>query len=140
MIDDTVNGRTDDHPAFLRLWKVAEPVGAVMCMPQGGETLVRQRSARDHLPNTIGNVVDRAVTVAAMVFGGVMDRCPDLLVCLAHGGGYTCDGLGRMDRGYQVRPEAWVNGPRPRSASLSRERGGCGPGGMKNVCKGQYLI
>jgi aminocarboxymuconate-semialdehyde decarboxylase len=120
MIDDTVNGRTYDYPAVLRLWKVAEPVGAVMCMPQWGEMLVRQRSACDYLPNTIGNVVDRAVPVAAIVFGGVMDRCPDLRVCRAYGGSYTCDGIGRMDRGWQVRSGAWVNGPQPPSASLSQ--------------------
>ena len=94
-------------------------MGAVMCIPQGGETLVRQRLDRDHLPNTIGNVVDRAVTASAMVSGGVMDRCPDLRVCLAHGGGYMCDGLGRMDRDWQVRAEAWVNGQQPPRAPLS---------------------
>ena len=64
------------------------------------------RLNRYHLPNTIGNLVDRAVTFASFVFGGVMDQCPDLKICLAHGGGYTCYGIGRMDRGWQVRSEA----------------------------------
>jgi aminocarboxymuconate-semialdehyde decarboxylase len=63
---------------------------------------VRQQLVRDHPPNTIGNVVTRVVTVAAIVFGGVMDRCPDLRVCLAHRGGYTCEGIGRMDRGWRL--------------------------------------
>jgi aminocarboxymuconate-semialdehyde decarboxylase len=113
MIDDKVNGRTFDEPEFLPLWKAAEQMGALMFIHQGGETLVTPRLDRYHLPNTIGNLVDRAVTFASFVFGGVMDACPDLKVCLAHGGGYTCFGIGRMDRGWQVRSEARINIQQP---------------------------
>jgi aminocarboxymuconate-semialdehyde decarboxylase len=121
MIDDKVNGRTFDEPEFLPLWKAAEQMGALMFIhQQGGETLVKSRSNRYHLPNTIGNLVDRAVTFASFVFGGVMDACPDLKICLAHGGGYTCYGIGRMDRGWQVRSEARVHITQPPSAYLRR--------------------
>ena len=47
-----------------------------------------------------------------------MDKFPDLTVCLCHGGGYTCFGIGRMDRGWQVRPEARVNISKPPSEYL----------------------
>jgi aminocarboxymuconate-semialdehyde decarboxylase len=121
MINDTVNGRTVDDPELLPLWKAAEQMGAVMFVhQQGGDTLVTPRSNRYHLPNTIGNLVDRAVTFASLVFGGVMDACPDLRVCLAHGGGYTCFGIGRMDRGWQVRSEARVNIQKPPSTYLNK--------------------
>jgi aminocarboxymuconate-semialdehyde decarboxylase len=120
MIDDKVNGRTYDEPEFLPLWRAAEQMGALMFIHQGGDTLVEQRIDRYHLPNTIGNLVDRAVTFACFVFGGVMDACPDLKICLAHGGGYTCFGIGRMDRGWQVRSEARVNIQRPPSAYLNK--------------------
>ncbi len=121
MIDDHVNGNTYDDPEFLPLWKAAEEMGAVMLVhQQGGQTLVRDRNHRYHLHNTIGNLVDRAVTFASFVFGGVMDACPDLKVCLCHGGGYTCFGAGRMDRGWQVRSEARVNISKPPSAYLNK--------------------
>ena len=121
MIDDHVNGNTYDDPEFLPLWKAAEEMGAVMLVhQQGGQTLVRDRNPRYHLHNTIGNLVDRAVTFASFVFGGVMDACPDLKVCLCHGGGYTCFGAGRMDRGWQVRSEARVNISKPPSAYLDK--------------------
>ena len=64
--------------------------------------------------------MDRTVTFASLVFGGVMDRFPDLKICLAHGGGYACFGIGRMDRGWQVRPEARVNIQTPPSEYLQR--------------------
>lgn len=120
MIDDKVRGRTYDDPEFLPLWKAAEQMGALMFIHQGNPTLVKARADRYHLPNTIGNLVDRAVTFASFVFGGVMDACPDLKICLAHGGGYTCFGIGRMDRGWQVRSEARVHIQRPPSAYLNK--------------------
>ncbi len=120
MIGDQVNGKTFDEPEFLPLWKAAEASGAVMLIHQGGGTIVSPRSNRYHLPNTIGNLADRAVTFASFVFGGVMDACPDLRVCLCHGGGYTCYGIGRMDRGWQVRREARVNIPQPPSKYLDK--------------------
>ena len=120
MINDQVNERTLDEPEFLPFWKAAEQLGALILFHQAGDTIVSSRIRRYHLPNTIGNLADRAVTFASLVFGGVMDACPDLKICLAHGGGYTCYGIGRMDRGWQVRPEARVNISQPPSTYLRR--------------------
>ena len=121
MINDHVNGRTFDEPELLPFWKAAEQLGAVIFVhQQGGNTVVTPRTKRYHLFNTIGNLADRAITFASLVFGGVMDQCPDLKVCLAHGGGTTCFGIGRMDRGWQVRSEARAHIQQPPSAYLRR--------------------
>jgi aminocarboxymuconate-semialdehyde decarboxylase len=120
MIDDKINGRTLDEPEFLPFWKAAEQLGAMILFHQGGETIVNSRINRYHLPNTIGNLADRTVTFASLVMGGVMDACPDLKICLSHGGGYTCYGIGRMDRGWQARPEARAHISQPPSAYLRR--------------------
>ncbi len=117
MIDDKINGKTFDEPEFLPLWRAAEQMGAIIFIHQGGQTLVEPRSNQYHLPNSIGNLVDRAVTFASFVMGGVMDACPDLKICLAHGGGYACYGVGRMDRSWDV---GRLNIPQPPSAYLSR--------------------
>src|SRR5262249_59508058 len=109
MINDQVNGRTFDEPGFLPFWKAAEQMGALLFIHQARPTLVTQRTTRYHLPNTIGNLVDRAVTFASFVFGGVMDACPDLRICLAHGGGYTCFCICPLDPRWQVR----LRGPVP---------------------------
>jgi aminocarboxymuconate-semialdehyde decarboxylase len=119
-INDHVNGRTFEEPEFRPFWKAAEQMGAVIFFHQAGETLVAQRSTRYHLPNSIGNLVDRAVTFATLVHGGVMDAHPDLKIVLGHGGGYTCYGIGRMDHAWQVRSEARVHTTQPPSAYLSR--------------------
>ena len=119
-INDHVNGRTLEEPEFRPFWKAAQELGALVFFHQGGDTVVPPRSARYHLPNTIGNLADRAVTFATLVFGGVMDEFPDLKICLGHGGGYTCYGIGRMDHGWQVRSEARVHITQPPSAYLGR--------------------
>jgi aminocarboxymuconate-semialdehyde decarboxylase len=119
-INDHVNGRNFDEPEFLPFFKAAEEMGAVIFFHQAGETLVTARNKRYHMPNTIGNLVDRAVTFATLVHGGVMDECPDLKIVLGHGGGYTCYGIGRMDHGWQVRSEARTHITQPPSAYLNR--------------------
>lgn len=120
MVGDHVNGKTYDDPEFLPLWKAAEELGAVILIHQGGPTVVNPRSSSYHLPNSIGNLVDRTVTFSSFVFGGVMDRYPDLKICLSHGGGYACFGIGRLDRGWQVRPEARANIQQPPSSYLKK--------------------
>ncbi|MDP6454041.1 MAG: amidohydrolase family protein [SAR202 cluster bacterium] len=120
MINDHVNGKTYDAPEFRPFWLAAERLGALIFIHQGDPTLVSARSDRYHLFNTIGNLVDRTVTFASLVFGGVIDRFPELKICLAHGGGYACFGIGRMDRGWQVRPEARVHLQTPPSEYLRR--------------------
>jgi len=119
-INDHINGRTLEEPEFRPFWKAAEQMGALVFFHQAGETLVTARSTRYHLPNTIGNLVDRAVTFATLVFGGVMDECPSLKICLGHGGGYTCYGIGRLDHGWKTRAEARVHITQPPSTYLRR--------------------
>jgi aminocarboxymuconate-semialdehyde decarboxylase len=117
-INDHVNGRTLEEPEYRPFWKAAEQMGALVFFHQSADTLVSPRSRRYHLPNSIGNLVDRAVTFATLVHGGVMDAHPDLRIVLGHGGGYTCYGIGRMDHAWQVRSEARAHITRPPSTYL----------------------
>lgn len=120
MINDHINERTLDAPEYLPFWKAAEQLGALILFHQAGETVVSSRIKRYHLPNTIGNLADRTLTFATLVHGGVLDACPDLKICLSHGGGYTCYGIGRLDRSWQARPEARAHTSQPPSAYLRR--------------------
>jgi aminocarboxymuconate-semialdehyde decarboxylase len=59
-----------------------------------------------YLRNFVGNPLETTVAAASMIFGGVIDRLPNLKVGLSHAGGYAALAIGRMDHGHQVRPEA----------------------------------
>uniref|UniRef100_A0A0E9WLK4 2-amino-3-carboxymuconate-6-semialdehyde decarboxylase n=1 Tax=Anguilla anguilla TaxID=7936 RepID=A0A0E9WLK4_ANGAN len=40
-----------------------------------------------------------------MIFGGVFEKFPKLKVCFAHGGGSFPYTVGRIEHGFQVRPD-----------------------------------
>jgi aminocarboxymuconate-semialdehyde decarboxylase len=101
-ISDHVNGHTLDEKQFEPFWKAVEDAGAAVFFHQCGRTLVEDRTTRYGLPNTVGNLVERALTFGTLVFGGVMDRFPDLKLCLGHAGGYTAFGIARMDKGWSA--------------------------------------
>jgi aminocarboxymuconate-semialdehyde decarboxylase len=101
-IGDHVNGVTLDDPRFYPFWKAVEELGAVVFFHQCSSTVVEARTGRYGLPNVIGNLVERAITFGTLVYGGIMDRFPDLKLCLGHAGGYTAFGVARMDKGWQA--------------------------------------
>jgi len=98
MIDDHVAGLTYDDPRFLPFFQTAQDLGALLFFHQGGTTCVTTRIDRYKLPNAVGNLTERTLLFATLVFGGVLDRFPDLNLLLAHGGGYVPYGVARMDK------------------------------------------
>lgn len=98
MVSDHVAGKTYDEPEFMPFFQAAERLGAIVFFHQGGDTCVGFRTSRYKLSNAVGNLTERTLTYSALVFGGVLDRCPDLKLLLAHGGGYTAYGVARLDK------------------------------------------
>jgi aminocarboxymuconate-semialdehyde decarboxylase len=120
-LDTAVNGDNWDDPRFLPLFKAAEAMGAVLFFhPQPQHNFMLERTQRYGLANSLGVIVEDTLIVAILIFGGILDACPDLKVCIAHGGGLACFGMGRLDRGWQVRTEARERIARPPSAYQRR--------------------
>jgi aminocarboxymuconate-semialdehyde decarboxylase len=120
MIGDHVNELMYDDVRFRPLWKAAEDMGAILFLHQASPTLVASRFDRYHLSNTVGNPVERTLSFAALVFGGVLDAYPRLRFVLGHGGGYAAYAAGRMDWGWRWRAEAREHIARPPSEYLTR--------------------
>ena len=120
-LDTVVNGETWDEPKFLPFFRAAESMGAALFYhPQPQHNLMLERTRKYALNNSVGVPVEDTLLVSALIYGGVMENCPDLKVCIAHGGGPACFGMGRLDRGWQVRSEARVNISRPPSYYMNR--------------------
>jgi aminocarboxymuconate-semialdehyde decarboxylase len=128
MVNDHVNGRTYDEPEFLPFWEAAEELGALVFFHQGD---YRFQVGRYFLDNSIGNLVERAVTFGTLAAGGVLDRFPDLKLLLAHAGGYAPYAVARMDKAagafppdtaspppYKGKPEYAAPAEKPPSAYL----------------------
>lgn len=97
-IGDHVNGLTYDDGCFRPFFQAAEALGAIVFFHQSGPTVVTERIDRYQLSNSIGNLTDRTITYASLVYGGVLDAFPRLKPLLAHGGGYAAFGAARMDK------------------------------------------
>jgi aminocarboxymuconate-semialdehyde decarboxylase len=103
-IGSHVRGRNLDDPALEPLWKTASELGAFLLVhPQkiAGEN----RQTSFYLRNLVGNPLDTTIAAASLVFGGVLERYPDLKFCLSHGGGFVPYQTGRWIHGWNVRPE-----------------------------------
>jgi aminocarboxymuconate-semialdehyde decarboxylase len=104
-LDTQVNGEQWDEPKFLPLFKAAESMGAVLFYhPQPQNNFLAQRIRRHGLSNSLGVILDDAIVTAVLICGGVLEKCPDLKVCIAHGGGPACYAMGRLDRNWHGRP------------------------------------
>lgn len=115
-LDTHVNGVQWDDPKFLPFFKAAESMGAVLFYhPQPQHNFLMERTDRDGLFNSLGVILDDAIVTAILICSGVLEACPDLRVCIAHGGGPACYTMGRLDRAWHGRPEA-RRIPKPPSA------------------------
>lgn len=95
---DTGNGNLDDD-SVEPFWEAAENLRALVLIHPSA-------SARVQLPyrlgNFVGNPSDTTLAIARLMFGGVLDRHPDLRICLVHGGGFLPYQAGRLERGFRV--------------------------------------
>ena len=120
-LDTIVNGENWDEPRFLPFFKAAAAMGAVLFFhPQPQHNFMMERTTRYGLFNSLGVIVEDAIVVAILVFGGILDACPDLKVCVAHGGGPACYAMGRLDRGWRGTPAERRSIPQPPSSYQRR--------------------
>ncbi len=120
-LDTVVNGENWDEPRFLPLFKAAEAMGAVLFFhPQPQHNFMTERAGRYRLVNSLGVIVEDAIVVAILILGGILEACPELKACIAHGGGPACFAMGRIDREWRGRPESRQNIKRPPSSYQRR--------------------
>jgi len=65
------------------------------------------------LPWLVGMPAETTRAICSMIFGGVFERLPGLRVYFSHGGGAFAFTLGRIEHGFNVRPDlVAVDNPR----------------------------
>ncbi len=104
-ISTHVDGRDLDHPDFEPVWRAAAARGAVVFIHPWGCSL-GERLGVNFLGNTVGQPVETTLALSRLIFGGVLDRHPDLKLLAAHGGGYLPTYIGRSDHAWAARPDA----------------------------------
>ncbi len=104
-ISTSAAGRDFSDPCYEPFFAAAEALGAFVFVHPWGCGL-GHRLSRFYLGNIVGQPAETTLALSHLIFGGVLDRYPELVVCGAHGGGYLPQYIGRADHAYQVRPES----------------------------------
>jgi len=104
LVGTNIDGLDWDDPGLFRVLEAASELGALLFVhPARGRANPFLKNY--HLKNLIGNPLETTVAIGSLIFSGVLDRLPDLKLCFAHGGGYGCLGIARMDHGAKARAE-----------------------------------
>ena len=100
-----VNGVYFDHPQFEPLFAAIQELNVPIFF-HPDEVLGEERLKDYWLIRLIGNPHEAASALAHLIFGGVLERYPDLKVCFPMGGGSFAHLLGRITRDWSVTPGA----------------------------------
>jgi aminocarboxymuconate-semialdehyde decarboxylase len=65
----------------------------------------QQKMPKYWLPWLVGMPAESTLALCSLIFGGVLERLPRLRVAVAHGGGSFASTIGRIEHGFQVRPD-----------------------------------
>lgn len=57
------------------------------------------------LPWLVGMPAETSRAICSLIFSGTLERCPDMRICFAHGGGSFPSTVGRIEHGFDVRPD-----------------------------------
>jgi aminocarboxymuconate-semialdehyde decarboxylase len=103
-IGSNIMGKNLDEPEFEPVWQVANRHSAFL-MVHPNNVAGADRLRNYYLGNLIGNPLDTTIAAACLVFGGVIERFPDIRFFMVHGGGFTPYQAGRWQHGWHVRAE-----------------------------------
>jgi len=115
-IGSHVNDWNLDRPELFPVFKRAAALGAAVFV-HPWDMLGAERMTKYWMPWLVGMPTETCLAICSMIFGGVLERLPELRVAFAHGGGSFPGTLGRIEHGFRVRPDlcATDNPVEPRS-------------------------
>jgi aminocarboxymuconate-semialdehyde decarboxylase len=93
-----------DAPELFPFFEAAADLGAAILIHpwdmMGGAEMPKY-----WLPWLVGMPAEQSRAACSLVFGGVLERLPQLRIMMAHGGGSFPYTIGRIEHGYSMRPD-----------------------------------
>jgi aminocarboxymuconate-semialdehyde decarboxylase len=103
-IGSNINDKNLSEPEFLPIFEACSRLGlAVMVHPwqmMGFDSMTKY-----WLPWLVGMPAETSRAACSMIFGGVLEQLPALRVCFSHAGGSFLPTLGRIEHGFNCRPD-----------------------------------
>jgi len=93
-----------DAPELFPFFEAAADLGcAILVHPW--DMMGRDSMPKYWLPWLVGMPAEQSRAACCLILGGVLERLPELRVCLAHGGGSFPYTIGRIEHGFRMRPD-----------------------------------
>ena len=108
-IGSHINGPNDVHwnldaPELFEFFEAAADLGAAILV-HPWDMMGTDSMPRYWLPWLVGMPAEQSRAACCLAFGGVLERLPKLRVALAHGGGSFPYTIGRIEHGFNMRPD-----------------------------------
>jgi len=103
-IGSHVNKQNLSDPVFDPVYAKAEELGASIFV-HPWDMMGQEDMQKYWLPWLVGMPAEVSRAICSMIFGGVFARFPRLRVAFAHGGGAFPITLGRVQHGFEARPD-----------------------------------
>ena len=103
-IGTNVNGKNLNDPALFPFYEAAEKLNCALFI-HPWDMFGQQDIQQYWLPWLVGMPAETARAICSLIFGGVFERFPLLRIAFAHGGGSFPYTIGRIEHGFNVRPD-----------------------------------
>ena len=103
-IGSNINDKNLDEPEFYPIFEACQDLGmAVFVHPWNMMGMDQMR--KYWLPWLVGMPAETSRAICSMVFAGIFEKLPNLRVCFAHAGGSFIPTIGRIEHGFNCRPD-----------------------------------
>jgi aminocarboxymuconate-semialdehyde decarboxylase len=107
-IGTNVNQLNLSEPQFFDFFAACEKLGmAIFIHPW--DMMGEKDMQKYWLPWLVGMPAEVSRAICSLIFSGVLERLPNLRICFAHGGGAFPATIGRIDHGFNVRPDLFTD-------------------------------
>ena len=103
-IGTNINGINLHDARFHAFYQAAAEMGMALFI-HPWEMMGEQDMQRYWLPWLVGMPAETSRAICSMIFGGIFEKFPTLRVAFAHGGGSFPFTIGRIQHGFEVRPD-----------------------------------
>ena len=103
-IGSNVNGKNLSEEKFHPIFEHAEKIGCSIFV-HPWEMMGHTEMQKYWLPWLVGMPAETSRAICSLIFGGVLEKYPNLSIAFAHGGGAFPFTAGRIDHGFNVRPD-----------------------------------
>jgi len=103
-IGTNINGKNLSDPYFFPFYAAAEKLGCALFV-HPWEMMGETQMQKYWLPWLVGMPAETSRAICSFIFGGIFEKFPNLRVAFAHGGGSFPFTIGRIEHGFNVRPD-----------------------------------